>query len=471
MAGLGLTDNSGDVNGLGINTDHELKAALTQTSVNSGFASLVSEKGVLPNGTRIMKELEASEDFRLRVEGDSLLFADYPTGTALNSSIWTTRLSASQTVVVGSNRYELNSSGLTTVNSGSMLKTARSFQWYKANALYIETALAWTAEPVANWTAEWGLFNTATAIAAITDGVFFRITNGAFRGYCVNSSTETYVDLGTLPAFAQVHDFVIEMCQDVVYFWHEDQLLGKVDVPVAQFGPMGLQQCQYSVRTYNGAVIPATAIKLQVSSIQVSNGGAELNRLWPTVRSGMGGGSYQVPTGAAAGQTANWTNSAAVAGATPTNTTAAFTGLGGQFNCNATAGADTDLHVMKYLVPAGSTLFIHGVRIDTFNAVAAVATTASVMMWGIGVGASADTLAGTEDLVGVKIRRAVPLGIQSFPIGAAIGAVATPIDVNFDSPLCVHGGEYVSFFYKMIVGTATATETFRGTISVNGYFE
>jgi hypothetical protein len=126
---------------------------------------------------------------------------------------------------------------------------------------------------------------------------------------------------------------------------------------------------------------------------------------------------------------------------------------------------------MKYLVPVGSTLMIRGVSVNTFNAVVAVATTASVMVWGIGVGSSADTLAGTEDLVGVKIRRAIPLGIQSFPVGAAVGALAEPIDVNFDAPLCIHGGEYVSFFYKMIVGTATATETFRGTIMVNGYFE
>jgi hypothetical protein len=471
MAGLGLTDNSGDVNGLGINTDHEAKVTLNQDTTKSGFVSLVAEKGVLPNGDRVMREVEVSEDYRLRTEMDNLLFADYPTGTALNSSILTTRLSASQTVVVGSNRYELNSSGLTTINSGSMLRTCRTFPWYKANAMYCETALSWSAIPVLNWRAEWGIFDATTAIAAITNGVFFRIIDGEFRGVICNSSVETYVDLGALPATGYVHDFIIEITQDIVYFWHEDLLIGQLAIPASQFAPLGLAQCQYAVRTYNGAVAPSVAIKLQVSAIQVSNGGADFNRLWPTVRTGMGGGSYQVPTGATAGQTANWTNSTAVAGATPTNTTAAFTGLGGQFNCNATVGADTDLHVMKYLVPVGSTLMIRGVSVNTFNAVVAVATTASVMVWGIGVGSSADTLAGTEDLVGVKIRRAIPLGIQSFPVGAAVGALAEPIDVNFDAPLCIHGGEYVSFFYKMIVGTATATETFRGTIMVNGYFE
>jgi hypothetical protein len=465
-----IIDDSGTTNGLGVNTDHELLAALTQTSEKSGFVSLVSEKGVLPNGDRVMREFELSEDYQLRIAEDNILFNEYPTGTALNTSTLTTRVTT-QTVVVGSNRWELNSSGINTINTGSMIRTCRTFQWFKANALYGECALSWSLTPVANWFAEFGFFNSTTAIAAITDGVFFRITAGTFRGVICNSSVETYVDLGALPATGDVHDFVIEQCQDTVYFWHEGNLLGKLDVPSTQFAPLGLSQCQYAVRTYNGAVIPAVAIKVQVSCIQVSNGGINMNRPWSHVRSGMGGGAYQVPSGAAAGQTANWTNSAAVAGAAVSNTTAAFTGLGGQFNANATVAADTDLHIMKYLVPVGSTLVIRGCWIDTINAVVAVATTATTLQWAIGVGSSADTLAGTEDAVGVKIRRAIPLGIQFLPVGAVVGQSFPRIDVNFDVPLVIHGGEYVSFFYKVLVGTATATETYRGTIGVNGFFE
>lgn len=471
MAGLGLTDNSGDLNGLGINTDHEAKATLTQDSGKSGFVSIVSEKGILPNGDRVMREIEVSEDYQVRIAEDNILFNEYPTGAALNTSTLTTRVSASQTVVVGSNRWELNSSGLTTINSGSMLRTCRTFPWFKSNALYGECALSWTGIPVANWFAEWGFFDASTAIAAITNGVFFRITNGEFRGVICNNSIETYVDLGALPAVSDTHDFIVEMNQDVVFFWHEGNLLGKINIPAAQFAPIGLAQCQYAVRTYTGAVIPATAIKLQVSCMQVSNGGINLNRLWSHVRSGMGGGSYQVPTGAAAAQTANWTNSAAVVAATPTNTTAAFTGLGGQVSLNATVAADTDLHAIKYLVPVGSTLVIRGCWIDLANTVVAVATTATTLQWAIGVGSSADTLAGTEDAVGVKIRRAIPLGIQFLPVGAVVGQTFPRIDINFDAPLVVHGGEYVSFFYKVLVGTATATEVYRGTIGVNGFFE
>jgi hypothetical protein len=65
----------------------------------------------------------------------------------------------------------------------------------------------------------------------------------------------------------------------------------------------------------------------------------------------------------------------------------------------------------------------------------------------------------------------IPLGMQSFAIGAAIGSLAVPIDVNLDAPIVVHGGEYASFALKVPVGTATASQTLRGIIMVNGYFE
>lgn len=473
MAGLGLTDNSGDVNGLGVNTDHEASVALTKTVANSGFVVLSSEKGILPSGARVMKEIEASDNYRLRVENDNILFNDYPTGTALNTSIITTRVTT-QTVVVGSNRYELNSSGITTINTGSMIRTIRTFPWFKANALYCETALTWSQDPVANWFAEWGLIEATTAIAAITNGVFFRVTNGTFRGVICNASAESYVDLGTLPTAGEVQDTVIEMCQGVVYFWVNDVLKGKLEVPAAQFAPMGLSQIQMAIRTYNGAVIPSVAIKVQVSALQVSIGGFDVNRLWPTVCAGMGRSSCLIPSGAAAGQTANWTNSAAVsmiAAASLSNTAFAFAGLGGQFFVGAGAAADTDLGIMSYLVPVGSTLVVRGARIETANMVVAVATTAHLLQWAIGIGSSANTLAGTEDAVGVTVRRVIPMGLQYFPVATPVGGTANALDYNFDSPLVICGGQYISFFYKVLVGTATATQGFRGTIMVNGYFE
>ena len=127
---------STETNGLGVNTDHEALVALTQTADNSGFASMASEKGVLPDGTRIMKEVEASEDYRLRVGLDSLIFADDARGTTINTSIWQYP-ATTMTVSLANNCYTLNASAITTVNTVVQLRTWRTFQmaWFhRANS-------------------------------------------------------------------------------------------------------------------------------------------------------------------------------------------------------------------------------------------------------------------------------------------------------------------------------------------------
>ena len=140
MAGLGITDNSSDLNGLGINTDHEAKVALNQEVEKAGFVAMASEKGVLPDGTRVMREAEYSEDYRARTESDNLWIVDYPIGTAVNTRKFATILTT-QTITVAGARYELNSSGITTVSTGSMLRSYKYIPFYKANATYVEFAV------------------------------------------------------------------------------------------------------------------------------------------------------------------------------------------------------------------------------------------------------------------------------------------------------------------------------------------
>ena len=469
MAGLGIVDNSSDLNGLGVNTDHEALVALNQDAEKSGFVSMASEKGVLPNGTRVMREIECSEDYRIRTESDNIWIADYPIGTAVNTRKFATVLTT-QTLTVGGARYELNSSGITTVSTGSMLRSYKYIPFYKANATYVEFAVNWTLAPVANWFAEWGVGLPSSAIAAPTDGVFFRITAGQFRGVCVNNSVETYVDLGALPAEAVVHDFVIEITMGAVYFWHESNLLGVIEVPNTQFGPTAQSSLPVFIRTYNAAIAPASAIKLQCSAIGASNGGADLNRLWPTVQSAMGNSSVQIPTGAAAGQTANYANSAAPASATLSNTAAGYTTLGGQFQFAAVAGAETDYALFGYQVPTGQTLILRGIWIDTMNTGAAVATTATWLQWALGVGSTAVSLA-TADAAATKAPARIALGNQVFAIADAIGKQANRLDVNLDAPMVVNSGEFVHVILKMPLGTATASQVIRGIVGINAYFE
>ena len=476
MAGLGITDNSGDVNGLGINTDHEAKVALTQTAVKAGFSTMVAEKGVTPAGDRVVREMEISEDYRVRTEGDNIWFSDInPPGTAINTSIWKSVLTT-QTLTLAGGRYELNSSGITTVSTGSMLQSWTTLPQYKANTTYAEFVVNWTLPPVANWTGEWGLGDATSAINAHTNGVFFRITSGQFRGVIVNSGTETYVDLdvgggvGVLPTTANVHDCVVELTMDRCFFWVDGILAGYIQTPATQFGPTALPSIGLFARTYNAAVAPANGVKLQVSAVGASNGGADLNRLWPTVMGAAGYSSIQGPTGATVGQTANYVNSTVPASATLSNTAAGYTTLGGQFQFAAVAGAETDYALVGYQVPSNKRLIIRGIWIDTVNTGAAVATTATWLQWALGVGASAVSLA-TAEAAAAKAPRRIALGNQVFAIADAIGKQAQRVDVNLDAALIANGGEFVHVILRMPLGTATASQVIRGVVGINGYFE
>lgn len=465
-----LIDNSSQANGLTVNADHEAAVALTLTSSKAGFATAAAEKGVTTVGsTRVIREMEVSDDYRLRVELDNPLHIEFPIGTTLNTKKWKTT-ATTQTVTVANARIELNSSGINTLNTGSMIQTYRTFSLMKAAALYGEFECNWSLDPVANWTAEWGFGNASTYNGAHVDGAFFRLTQGVFRGVVANNSVETYVDLGTLPNAAEVGDYIIEVTQDAVYFWKSNVLLNYVLIPATQYGVWSVESVPLMIRTYNGATTPSVAIKFQCGTTACSLGGMVGNRLWATVKSAMGDSAIQAPTGTATAQTANYANTAAPASATLSNTAAGYTTLGGQFQFAAVAGAETDYALFGYQVPTGKTLIIRGVWIDTMNTGAAVATTATWLQWGLGIGSTAVSLA-TTDAATTKAPARILLGNQVFPIAAAIGAQAQKIDVNLDAPLVVNSGEFFHVILKMPLGTATASQIIRGIVGVNGYFE
>ena len=133
---------------------------------------------------------------------------------------------------------------------------------------------------------------------------------------------------------------------------------------------------------------------------------------------------------------------------------------------------------MAYLNPSGTasipakTMYVTGIRIDTMNTVVAVATTATVLQWGCAVGSSGTSFATADSATaGTRAPRRMILGLQSFPVGATVGAVANTIDVKFDAPLMVEAGTYFHIILKIPIGTATSTELFRGTIMINSYAE
>lgn len=186
---------------------------------------------------------------------------------------------------------------------------------------------------------------------------------------------------------------------------------------------------------------------------------ADQGKPWPDIMAGSGMGSL-VYGNTALTQLANYSNSAAPASATLSNTAGGYTTLGGQFQFAAVAGAETDYALFAFAVPAGLNLNVTEITIDTMNTGAAVATTATWLQWFCGEAAGA-TLASSS------FRQA--LGNQVFAIADAIGKQANVIREVFRTPLFVASGRTFHIGLKMPLGTATASQVIRGIVRVNSY--
>lgn len=111
------------------------------------------------------------------------------------------------------------------------------------------------------------------------------------------------------------------------------------------------------------------------------------------------------------------------------------------------------------------------VRSKTGVPVAAVATTPSTLSWSIAFGGTQLNSLATAEAVAAKAARRVPLGLQTWTVGAAIGAQASDIVMTFDSPIVVNPGEYLGAVAKFIQGTATASQVIWSVVGFVGYFE
>ena len=165
------------------------------------------------------------------------------------------------------------------------------------------------------------------------------------------------------------------------------------------------------------------------------------------------------PSGAPT-QLANYANSVVPTTATLSNTAAGYATLGGQFLFNAPVGAETDFALFAYTVPVGYRLIVKGVRIAAaVGASAAVATNPTLMQWSVGK-AAAVTLAANS------FRQTI--GMQSFAIGSVAGTSAPDIVHVCQAPIVVESAQIFHVILKIPTGTATASQTFRGIVSIDG---
>ena len=452
-------------------------ASGTPTNLSGGDRLSVESDAGLVTGVPMNHALLAHEFRRLQIGSESLLFHEVFNGAAVNTTQWNTAVTTFTTAVSGG-RMILNSGSSVAANGVAVVKSYRTIPIYSGFCTVFEGVCSYqaAAPAVPNTAVELGLGFAATT-AAPTDGVFFR-WNLAGNFVCVVNfnGTETVSSALTPPPVNDSFVFRIVIGRLTVNFWINGILQCSVPTPAGAGLPIVTQNLPISIRTYNGAVGPTSAVQLAVYSISVYLSDLDSVRSYETAMAGIGAGAYQGQTGQTLGTTANHANSTAATAATLSNTAAGYAKLGGKFLFTTVAGLTTDYALFAFQVPAasantpGKTLYIRGVHISSVNIGAAVAGTPTVLEWSIGVGSTAVSLA-TGEAAGTKAPRVVDLGFQSFQVAAGIGAQAPDLDVQFPVPLMCEPGLFVHIILNCPIGTVTASQQIMGSVAVNGFFE
>ena len=471
----------GDTGGY-VNSSNGHLQVVTPTDADlAGYTSIVAEADPGEEGYKTVRQLDPSIDYRLRVGVDNVLWDDVFNYTALNTSVYQ-GVTSTMTITLSGGSLNLNAGNAVAASNVARVQSYKTFPCIGSFPTYVDYWFKISAAAPTNGIAELGV-GYATTTTTPTDGVYFKVDNGVLKGVVNYNGTETSVTLLSTIAVNSVYHALIVISNDLVEFWLD------VDSVPTKFGEIKRNTTQSGhsmntflpllMRQYNAVGGASSAFQVQVHKVTVTIGDANNIRPWSAVSSGMGLGTLGSPHGAAAGQLANYANSAAPASATLSNTAAGYSTLGGQYQFAAVAGAETDYALFAYQVPAGSTtqparsLIITGVTIYTFNMGAAVATTTTLLQWGLGIGSTGVSLAVTDSATaGTRAPKRIMLGVQSLAVATPIGGAADKeINISFQTPYTVEPGTYCHVILKMPVGTATASQIVRGVVMINGYFE
>ena len=452
---------------------------------NDGYSGFLNISSLIDDGSVSKhpksRAFEATEDYRLRVGVDNILFSETFASTTLNTSIWTAA-TTTMTAVIVNGWMVLNSGSSAAATVDARLQTWRYFPVIGSFGTYIDMAIIISAYPIVNNVTEWGV-GICTARSLPTDGVFFRINSQAELRcvLCFNSNEimSEPLDFDTFIKPGYTRHYRIVMEEDGATFWIDGK---RVAVLYSQFGTPSVTSSSslpLFARTYN-TTVTAVAQQIKIGHAVVSIADTQFGKQWGHALCGFGQMCYQGASGMTVGQTAQLAISANPAAATATATTAALgAGLGGVFLANITGLAvTTDYIISSFLVPAGSataqgkTLYVTGVRFYCANAGAANA--AAILSWVVGLNfGNTGVSQATAEAAATKKVRKIHIGGQTLPASANIGDVATPaIMADFGAaPIVVQSGEFIQTFIRFTNYTSTTSQALWCYVTFTGYWE
>lgn len=457
---------------------------LTQTAADVGYAAVVSENDAGDiTGAPLLSSPETTFDYRLRVGVDTPLFDRTFNHPAQDTG---TEIYRNATMTIGWAAL----AGVIVTNSGSVIAASnavsyasqRFFPMFGATPTYVEFAAAFTNVPTTNTFIDIGigLLGIGGAPYAPTDGVFFRLDPAGLKAVTAFNSVEVETLLTFTITPLTVYRFVLAVSDRLVRFWIDDVLYATIERPITQGTLTLLSSGQFAMRH---AIVGSNASGVQqvrLSSWKVDLGDVNAGIPWGSLAAGGGRMGYQGLAGGTMGSTASYANITNPAGAAGSNTATLVSGLGGQGQLNAAAGAVTDLIMTSYQVPTGGlstqtprNLVITGVWVSACNFGATVATTPTTLLWCLAFGHTTVTMVPTENATS-KGRRIIPLGIMSVPVGALAGTTYTPDRIYVSlrgAPVIVNPSEFVATTAKILTGTATGSQTVYFTVGFESYWE
>ena len=464
-----------------VDANNQLKVALPSGAVPGavglvGVASVVDSGSV--TGTADIRSIRGSENHRLLVGTDGLLFNDAFNASAQNTALYRAPATTQTIGFAGDGYATLNSGSIVTANTNSALQTYRSFSVYGSFELRAVMSMLHNQTPQTNAVTEWGLFTATLPGGAIpTDGVFFRFTTtGTFVGVISYGGTETTTANLTVPSTNVNHQYMILIDEEHVEFWRDDVLQAEIATPVGQGQPVKAASQPFTFRHYIGATPPATAMQFKCSDVDIILGEINATRHWSHAAAGQGLMASQGQNGGTMGSTALYTNSLAPgAGAAMTNTTAALgSGLGGQFAALPTLAASTDGIMCSFQNPVGSTtqtprqLVIQGINIQGM-VTTLIAGGPILYFYSLAYGHTAVSMA-TAEAATTKAPRRIPLGMEAYPLAAALGTLGQGVQCFLPNPISIAPGEFIAICAKN-VGVVSSAGVITWLVTFDGYWE
>jgi len=372
-----------------------------------------------------------------------------------------------QTATAGLN---FNSSNLTTGLAAALLTSNKQFLRTPGSPMLFQIRAR--AAHIANSVIEFGFGQPANQTSPPTVGAFWQVTAaGVVHPVWTYNGTDVTGEDVAMPVDWRDKYYqwsVLCMEEEFAFFIIDPStnlIVNEQRISIVNTAPKGWNASHLPVfaRLHN-VTAPATAPTLLITRLDVY--GYDFNHSFPFAAQLAFSGYDSATNPTTFAQSANYASAAAPTTAVLTAATPSYTTLGGQFQLAAVAGAETDFPLFAFTVPAPYSFICTGVDIDVINTVVAVATTPTVFQWQI----VADSTSGNIATAGI---RRVALGMQSFIVGSAAGAQAQRLSSNFflnDCPLVTSPGRLLLIGLKIPIGTATATEIFRGTVTVKGFF-